>query len=104
MAELEGYITYLEGKRENDKIVKFLEDLLVEHEDQPLLRSALAEQLHRAGRVQEAISQLDILGEALLSAGKKKEAAEVIRKIILWNPANIEDYRQLLAQIQPISL
>jgi hypothetical protein len=39
-----------------------------------------------------------------LSAGKKKEAAEVIRKIILWNPANIEDYRQLLAQIQPISL
>lgn len=100
MTELEGFITYLESNRQADKLIKFLEDLVAEHEDQPLLRGALAEQLHRAGRTQDAVAQLDILGEAFLSAGKKREATEVIQKIILMNPPNVEDYRQLLEQIQ----
>ena len=101
MAELESYITFLEGNRQSPKIITFLEELLKEHEDQILLQRALAEQLHRQGRTEEAISKLDLLGETLLTAGNKKDAGDVIRQIILMNPPNLEDYRQLLSQIQP---
>ncbi len=100
MAELENFITYLESNRKADRSLTFLEELTKEHSDQPLLQRALAEQLHRAGRTEEAVSSLDTLGESLLGAGKKKEAAEIIGQIIRMNPPNVDSYRQLLAQIQ----
>jgi len=43
---------------------------------------------------------LDLLGETFLGVGKKREAMEVIQKIILMNPANVEDYRALLEQVR----
>ncbi len=99
--ELEGFVTYLESKHQTEKLLKFLEELVAEHEDQHLLRRSLAEHLHRAGRMSEAVAQLDIVGEALLTSGRKKEATEVIQRIILMDPPNVEDYRQLLMQMQP---
>lgn len=100
MAELENFIAYLESNRKGDRIVAFLEELTKEHSDQPLLQRVLAEQLHRAGRTEEAVAGLDTLGETLLKTGKKKEAAEIISQIIRMNPPNADAYRQLLAQIQ----
>ena len=52
------------------------------------------------GRTQEAVSQLDALGESLLQSGQNKEAAEVITQILLMKPPNSEDYRKLLTQIR----
>jgi regulator of sirC expression with transglutaminase-like and TPR domain len=100
MTELEGFVTYLESKHQTDKLLKFIEELVAEHEDHYMLRRTLAEYLHRAGRTSEAVSQLDIVGEALLTAGRKKEALEVVQRIILMDPPNVEDYRQLLLQVQ----
>ncbi|HVN14927.1 MAG TPA: tetratricopeptide repeat protein, partial [Anaerolineales bacterium] len=100
MAELENFTTYLESNRKGDQGIAFLEGLIKEHSDQPLLQRALAEQLHRAGRTEEAVSKLDALGESLLADGKKKEAADIINQIVRMNPANVADYRQLLTQIQ----
>jgi len=101
LAELEGFLSYLESNGLGERSVLFLEDLVREHEDVPIFRRALAEQLHRAGRTNEAIQQLDALGESLLETGKKKEAVEVINQILLMNPPNVQDYRTLLQQIQP---
>jgi tetratricopeptide (TPR) repeat protein len=98
--ELEGFASYLESKHQTDKLIKFIEDLVAEHEDQPTLRITLADRLYRAGRATEAVSQLDLVGEALLTAGKKKEALAVIQRIIQMNPPNVGDYRQLLMQVQ----
>ncbi len=100
LSELESFITYLESSRQAEKSIDFLEDLLKEHEDESLLKRALAEQLHRAGRTQEAITQLDALGETLMQSGNKREAMDVINQIVLMNPPNAEDYRALLAQLQ----
>jgi Flp pilus assembly protein TadD len=50
--------------------------------------------------MEEAVSQLDALGESLMQAGNKREAVDVINQIVLMNPPNVEDYRQLLAQLQ----
>jgi tetratricopeptide (TPR) repeat protein len=98
MSELENYLTYLDQNPE--KGVTFLEDLLKEHSDQSVLKRAFAQQLHRAGRTQEAVAQLDTLGDSLMEAGNRKEAMEVIHQIVLMNPPNVEDYKVLLAQMQ----
>jgi tetratricopeptide (TPR) repeat protein len=100
LTELESFITYLESSRQVEKSIDFIEDLLTEHEDHPLLKRALANQLHHAGRTDEAVAQLDALGEALMQSGNKREATDVINQILSMNPPNIEEYRQLLAQLQ----
>lgn len=100
MSELENYLTYLESNHKTQNGIIFLEDLIKDHDDEPILKRALAEQLHRSGRTEEAVRQLDALGESLMEAGKKREALEVINQIILMNPYNVEDYRQLLLQMQ----
>jgi Flp pilus assembly protein TadD len=81
-------------------VITFLESLIRDHEDQPLLKRTLAAQLHRAGRTQEAIAILDVLGEDLVQKGNKESAMEVINQIVLMNPPNAQDYRALLEQMQ----
>ena len=99
MAELESFIAYLDSNSKSNDALPFLEDLIKEHEDLLIFRRVLAEQLHRLGRTDEAVAQLDALGESLLTTGKKKEAVEIINQILSMSPSNAEDYRQLLAQI-----
>jgi len=100
MSELDNYINYLESQNKNDVAILFIEDVIKDHGDQPLLKRALAARLHFAGRTEEAITILDRLGEALMQSGEKKTSLEVINQIILMNPPNAEDYRQLLIQVQ----
>ncbi|MGA7193478.1 MAG: tetratricopeptide repeat protein [Anaerolineales bacterium] len=99
MAELESLITYLDSNSKGNDALSLLDEMMKEHEDQLIFRRMHAEQLHRLGRIDEAVAELDALGESLLTAGKKKEAVEVINQILLMSPPNAEDYRQLLAQI-----
>jgi len=98
-AELESFLTYLDSNGRAKEALPFLEDLVKEYDEQPLFGRALAEQLYRMGRTDEAVSQLDALGDALLQTGKNKEAAEVISQILLMNPPNAQQYRDLLTQI-----
>lgn len=99
LAELDGYLSYLDGNGKAEDAVPFLKDLVQEHGDQPIFRRALAAQLHRLGRTQEAVGELDTLGEALLQSGKSQEAVDVITQIVAMNPPNAADYRRLLAQL-----
>jgi tetratricopeptide (TPR) repeat protein len=98
--ELESYLTYLESQNRNEAAITFVEDMLKEHPDQLLLKRALATQYQHAGRIEEAISLLDVLGETLMQSGNKQGALEVINQIVLMNPPNVEEYRQLLFQMQ----
>jgi tetratricopeptide (TPR) repeat protein len=98
--ELENYISHLESQGKNNVAIAFIEDLLKDHSEQPLLKRALAAQLHHTGRTSEAISMLDTLGETLMQSGNKQQALEVINQIVLMNPANVHEYRQLLTQMQ----
>ncbi|MBI3162132.1 MAG: tetratricopeptide repeat protein [Chloroflexi bacterium] len=100
MSELENYITYLEVQDKNDAGITFIEEIINEHPDQPLLKRAQAARLHHTGRTDEAIAILDQLGEVLIEQGAKQQAMEVINQIVLMNPPNVEDYRKLLFQMQ----
>ncbi|GAB4543202.1 MAG: hypothetical protein Fur002_14830 [Anaerolineales bacterium] len=100
MSELDSYISHLESQRKAEAAIPFLQDLMKENEEQPLLKRVLAARFFAAGRMGEAISLLDALGEALMQSGDKKGAAEVINQIVTMNPPNVAEYRQLLLQMQ----
>jgi tetratricopeptide (TPR) repeat protein len=100
MNELESYIAHLESQNKNDTAIHFIEEILNEYPDQPLIKRALAMSLYHAGRTEEAIELLDLVGETLMQTGNKQAAFEVINQIVLMNPPNVEEYRKLLFQMQ----
>lgn len=100
MTELENYISHLENTGKPGMAVAFIEDLVRDHSEQPLLKRALAAQLHHLGRTEEAINVLDALGDVLMQSGRKQQALEVVNQIILMNPPNANEYRHLLTQMQ----
>jgi tetratricopeptide (TPR) repeat protein len=81
IAELENFLTYLDSNNLSEQSIPFLEMLVEENKDQIVLRHILANQYQQVGQVEDAISQLDALGELLVEEGKKKEAVEVIQQI-----------------------
>ncbi len=99
-AELESYMSYLQTSGNIARAVPFIEELLEERPDDATLRRNLAQAYHQAGRMEEAVKELDTLAESLLDTGKKEEAVVVINQILLINPPNAEQYRQLLMQLQ----
>ena len=102
LSELENYINHLESQNKNELSITFLEELVKEHEDQPLLKRTLAAQLHQMGRTAEAVTLLDVLGEILVEKGDRDGAIDVINQIVLMNPQNVEEYRQLLNQLRSV--
>jgi len=100
LSELDNYVTHLEGLGKIELAIAFTRELAKEHEDQPLLKRALAAQLQRNGRIDEAVSMLDVLGELLMENGDKQGAMEAINQIVLMNPPNVGEYRKLLDQIR----
>lgn len=99
-AEIESYLTYLQSHSRSEEGIKFVESLLAERPGDVVLRRALAQLYHQAGRVEDAVTQLDSLAESMLSLGQKEEAMVVINQILLMGPPNAEQYRQLLVQLQ----
>ena len=99
-AEIENYLTYLQTHGRPEQGIKFVEELLLDRPTDIVLRRALAQLYHQAGRSEEAVVQLDALAEFMLSAGKKDEAMVVINQVLLMGPPNADQYRQLLMQLQ----
>ncbi|MCI0556390.1 MAG: tetratricopeptide repeat protein [Anaerolineae bacterium] len=99
-AELESYLSYLQTSSRGEQGVTFIEELLAERPDDPILRRALAQAYQQAGRLADAVAQLDAVAESLLNNNKKEEALVVVNQILLMNPPNAEQYRQLLLQLQ----
>jgi predicted Zn-dependent protease len=98
-AELDSFISYLDSNGHVNDSVPFIEKLIEEHSNVIMLRRTLAEQLYRAGRVSDAVTHLDAVGDRLMESGDKAGVADVIRQILAMNPPNAEDYRNLLAQL-----
>jgi len=99
-AELDNYLNYLEGLGRRAEAIDLLESLVEDNPSQPMLRSHLAEEYRRTGRVQDAIEQLDALGELLLDAGDKAGAIRALQTIIALNPPNVADFKAALEQLQ----
>ena len=98
--EVESYLSHLQSSNRGAQAIAFLEGLLADRPDESVLKRALANAYQHAGRIEDAVLQLDNLADTLLTQQKKEEAMVVINQILLLNPPNAEQYRQLLQQIQ----
>ena len=83
-----------------DRVTEILEEQVERHPQEAPLRQRLAEVYRQQGRIQEAIAQLDALGELQLDAGRIEDAIVTIQRIIDLNPPDVDGYHQLLAQLQ----
>jgi tetratricopeptide (TPR) repeat protein len=99
-AELENYLTYLQTSNRGEQGIRFIEELLEERPNDLMLRRALAQQYQQVGNTEAAVAQLDSIAESLLTTGHNAEAVVTINQILLMNPRNADQYRQLLMQLQ----
>jgi DNA-binding SARP family transcriptional activator len=100
LRELDGYLKQLVASGRGARVVGILEDLVNRHPTQPGLVQRLVRLYLAQGRRQEAIDQLDTLGEAQLEAGENKQAITTIARIVELNPPNVASYQQLLKQLK----
>jgi tetratricopeptide (TPR) repeat protein len=99
-AELENYINHLDTTNHRADSIPFLEELIQENPQLLIAHHYLAGEYRQAGRVTEAIAQLDIMGDMLLDAGDKAGAIHIIESIIAIGPPNVAEYQAVLTQLQ----
>ncbi|MBZ0299006.1 MAG: tetratricopeptide repeat protein [Anaerolineae bacterium] len=86
-------------KKQVNRIMQLLEELVAMYPNDTGLRSRLAAIYRQLNRKKDAVIQLDALGELQLEAGMHEEAATTIRQIIALEPDGLDDYKRLLAQL-----
>jgi tetratricopeptide (TPR) repeat protein len=96
LSELDSLLKTYRESGETERIFAVLEDAVQEREDDIPLRTRLAQVYLNAGRAEQALAQLDLLGDLQLEAGRNEEARATLRAIIALNPPNVADYRELL--------
>jgi tetratricopeptide (TPR) repeat protein len=92
-------IDYFRSQQESERSLALLQEAIRLQPQQMALRARLARAYIDAGQREEAIRELDALGELQLDAGLREQAMATVRFIISLKPKNLEAYRQLLAQL-----
>jgi tetratricopeptide (TPR) repeat protein len=100
LAELEQFIAYLSASGKKEQAIEFVESLVESNPNQISLRIRLADLYRQMGRVDQAVEQLDTVGESFLDAGDTTGAVKILERIIDLNPPNIEEYHQSLIQLK----
>jgi Flp pilus assembly protein TadD len=99
LAEIDALLGYLFKSKKFTKALAVLRDAVQMRPGEGPLRFRLAHACLSQGKKEEAVAELDALGDLQLRAGRAQQAIETIRSIIKINPSNVESYRQLLSQI-----
>lgn len=100
MAELDALLQQYLQKGKLEKAIAILEDRVRERPASIPLRTRLAQLYLNAKRVENALRELDVLGDLQLQAGRVQDAIATVRLILRLNPPNAEAYRQLLQQLE----
>jgi tetratricopeptide (TPR) repeat protein len=82
-----------------DRALDLLKEAVRLQPHQMALRARLARAYIDARMQEEAIRELDALGELQLDAGLQEQAIATVRFIISLKPANVEAYQQLLDEL-----
>ncbi len=97
--ELDHFVKRHEQSDDLEMLVPMLSDMTALRPRNAALRRRLIDLLLKLDRTEQAIGELDALGEMLLNAGQTREAVQSIEQIIALEPRNVNDYRALLAQL-----
>lgn len=100
LEELDRLVTGYRAAGEPGKAIPILRALVDENPEDIPLRTRLAQAYLDDGNIEEAVSQLDTLGDLQLQAGRVQEAVRTIQVILRLNPPNAEAYRELLGRLQ----
>ena len=96
MQELQGLLQPYEEQNNVEAIVKMLGEAAHLRPNELPIRARLSRAYIEAGMKQEAIEELDAIGEMQLEADMRDEAIQTIRLIISLKPPNVRAYKQLL--------
>jgi tetratricopeptide (TPR) repeat protein len=99
LADVDELIVHHGKKREFDKIIRTLKELVASNPQDIPVRSRLSRIYIELGMREEAIAELDTLGELQLEAGRRREAMETLRTIISLEPDDKAGYTQLLKEL-----
>ena len=97
--KLDSLLSLYAKSKQINRITQLLEELVTMYPNDTGLRSRLGAIYTQLNRKDDAIKQLDALGELQLEAGLHQDAVNTIRQIVKLNPDGIEDYRRLLSQL-----
>jgi len=100
LVELDGLLQHYMQTGRAQKAIAVLEERVREHPDSIPLRARLVQIYLNAKRKEDALRELDILGDLQLQAGKIQDAIATIQVILKLEPPNADAYRELLAQLQ----
>ena len=100
VSELKDYLALLVKGGKLKVAIDFVEEIVEENEEKIVLRRRLADLYRQAGRIPDAVKQLDIIGDTFLQAGDRDSAAEVVEEILALNSPDREDYRRLLEDLR----
>ena len=100
LAELDNFSAYLISNQQQEKLPALIDGLLVDYPESIPLRRRLADAYAGSGRIGEAVSQLDTIGEKLLQAGDRAGALQTVETIIALSPPNKAEYEVLLDQMR----
>jgi len=98
--EIDRFTKQFDPESQLDSIKEYLVLLKEEKPDEDYIVRQLISLYKQLGMMEQAITELDGLGDMLLEAGRKQDAVQVIQEIISLSPSNIEDYQKLLEQLQ----
>ena len=99
-SELDEYLSIMEFSGDGQNVQSYLEKLAEEYPDRTYLRRKKAQLYQQKGQVEEAIRELDAIGEVLLNAGDNEGAIQAIEAILELDPPNKADYQELISQLQ----
>jgi len=83
-----------------DEALEHLRVMVRRHPNDLDARQALAQAYAARGLREEAVAELDKLGELQMNQGLFQETLETIETIVALEPPNVDAYRQLLAQLR----
>ncbi len=99
MQEVDELVAYYQEQDQPEKVLSTLQQAVQLRPYEMPLRVRLSQVYLTRGLKQEAIAELDALGEMQLEAGMRQKAVETIKLIISLSPKNVRAYKQLLDQI-----
>jgi len=97
---LDRLLALFQARDEDEKVLTTLQDAVQSHPWDVRVSARLAAAYVQRGHTQQGIAEYDRLGRLQLKAGFRGEAARTVQTIIELDPPNVDEYRQILVQLQ----
>jgi tetratricopeptide (TPR) repeat protein len=98
--ELDELIDFYKDRKQPRELLSALQDVVRSRPDELAVHMRLAKLYLDMEMKEEAVAELDTVGEMQLKAGMADEAIRTVQAIIRLGPDDVAGYRQLLAQLK----